>query len=56
MKDVEEIKANYGILYYNFHPAGFPSPAMDYLEERIDLNKVFVRRPLSTFLIVQTIQ
>lgn len=32
-------------------PAGFPSPATDYMEERIDLNKVLIRHPLSTFLI-----
>ncbi|MGM0636274.1 MAG: LexA family protein [Bacteroidota bacterium] len=29
--------------------AGFPSPANDYLENRIDLNKEFVRNPSSTF-------
>lgn len=29
---------------------GFPSPAKDYLEERIDLNKELVKHPLSTFL------
>ncbi len=38
--------------YYNVHlKAGFPSPAMDYLEERIDLNKVLIDHPLSTFII-----
>lgn len=31
--------------------AGFPSPAMDYLEERIDLNKELIPHPLATFLI-----
>jgi DNA polymerase V len=31
--------------------AGFPSPAMDYIEERIDLNKVFIQHPLSTFIV-----
>jgi DNA polymerase V len=31
--------------------AGFPSPALDYLEERIDLNKVLIQHPLSTFII-----
>src|SRR5688500_18003189 len=31
--------------------AGFPSPAMDYFEERIDLNKVFVKHPLATFIV-----
>ncbi|MBC7849325.1 MAG: translesion error-prone DNA polymerase V autoproteolytic subunit [Chitinophagaceae bacterium] len=31
--------------------AGFPSPAMDYMEERIDLNKVIVKHPLATFIV-----
>jgi len=31
--------------------AGFPSPALDYMEERIDLNKVLIQHPLSTFII-----
>lgn len=30
-------------------PAGFPSPAMDYMEDRIDLVKELVPNPLSTF-------
>ena len=29
---------------------GFPSPALDYLEKRIDLNEVFIRHPLATFM------
>ena len=29
---------------------GFPSPAMDYVEKRIDLNEVLIKHPLSTFL------
>jgi len=29
--------------------AGFPSPADDYLEERLDLNKVLIENPSSTF-------
>lgn len=29
--------------------AGFPSPAQDYLEQAIDLNKELVRHPASTF-------
>jgi DNA polymerase V len=32
-------------------PAGFPSPAMDYVEKRIDLNEYLVKNPLSTFVI-----
>jgi len=30
--------------------AGFPSPALDYMEERIDLNKELVKHPLATFM------
>jgi len=41
-----------GILSYDCKvPAGFPSPAMDYMQERIDLNKEFIKHPLSTFII-----
>ena len=29
--------------------AGFPSPAQDYLEQAIDLNKELIRHPSSTF-------
>ena len=44
-----------GILSYDFKvPAGFPSPAMDYMQERIDLNKEFILHPLSTFIIEST--
>ena len=32
-------------------PAGFPSPAEDYVEGRIDLNRDLIRHPLSTFYI-----
>ena len=32
-------------------PAGFPSPALDYMEDRIDLTKMLVPHPLSTFLV-----
>ena len=40
------------LLYYETAvPAGFPSPALDYLEERIDLNREIVKHPLATFLI-----
>jgi DNA polymerase V len=38
--------------YFSFPvKAGFPSPAMDYAEERIDLNKMLVPHPLSTFIV-----
>ena len=32
-------------------PAGFPSPAEDYVEGRIDLNRDLVKHPLATFYI-----
>ena len=32
-------------------PAGFPSPAEDYVEGRIDLNRDLIKHPLSTFFI-----
>ncbi len=32
-------------------PAGFPSPAEDYIEGRIDLNRELIRHPFSTFYI-----
>ena len=30
-------------------PAGFPSPAADYVETRIDLNKLLIKNPTCTF-------
>ncbi|MDP9040646.1 MAG: translesion error-prone DNA polymerase V autoproteolytic subunit [Bacteroidota bacterium] len=40
------------LVYYNAGVrAGFPSPATDYLEERIDLNREFIPHPNSTFLV-----
>lgn len=32
-------------------PAGFPSPAQDYMEEDIDLQKLLIKHPLATFLV-----
>lgn len=32
--------------------AGFPSPAQEYMQETIDLNKVLISHPTSTFVIV----
>jgi len=34
----------------NIAHAGFPSPAADFLEENIDLQKLLIPRPASTFL------
>ena len=38
-------------LYDQTVPAGFPSPAMDYIERRIDLNEEYIKHPLATFII-----
>lgn len=32
-------------------PCGFPSPAQDYVEQRIDLNSLLVSHPSSTYFI-----
>ena len=32
-------------------PAGFPSPAADYVEGRVDLNRDLIKHPLATFYI-----
>ncbi len=32
-------------------PAGFPSPAEDYVEGRLDLNQLLIKHPLTTFYI-----
>ena len=31
--------------------AGFPSPATDYLEHKLDLNEYLVRHPTATFIV-----
>lgn len=53
--EINESTSETGVLSYNCKvPAGFPSPAMDYIQERIDLNKEFIPHPLSTFIIEST--
>lgn len=32
-------------------PCGFPSPAQDYVEERLDLNKMLIKHPSATYFI-----
>ena len=41
-------------LYAGSVPAGFPSPAADYMEEEIDFNKLLCPRPSSTIVIRAT--
>lgn len=38
-------------LFSNRIPAGFPSPADDHVEDRIDLNEELIRNPPATFMI-----
>ena len=38
-------------LYLNSARAGFPSPANDYLEGEIDLNRYLIKNPLATFIV-----
>ncbi|MFD2247208.1 LexA family protein [Pontibacter ruber] len=37
-------------LYASYVSAGFPSPADDYLEDRIDLSKYLIQNPTSTYM------
>jgi DNA polymerase V len=40
------------VRYFNgLVPAGFPSPAADYMEDQIDLNKLLIAHPSATFFI-----
>lgn len=32
-------------------PAGFPSPAQDFVEKRIDLNELMIKHPAATYLL-----
>ena len=38
-------------LYLNSICAGFPSPANDYLEGEVDLNRYLIKNPLATFIV-----
>ncbi|MEH2921521.1 translesion error-prone DNA polymerase V autoproteolytic subunit [Samsonia erythrinae] len=38
-------------LYADTVPAGFPSPANDYIEQRIDLNTLCIRHPAATYFV-----
>ncbi len=47
----KKIKDSTALEYKNHIASGFPSPAMDYLQPRIDLNKELIKHPLSTFIV-----
>lgn len=38
-------------LFGDLVPCGFPSPAHDYVEQRIDLNKLVIRHPSATYFV-----
>ncbi|HHQ4053158.1 MULTISPECIES: translesion error-prone DNA polymerase V autoproteolytic subunit [Citrobacter] len=38
-------------LFSDHVPCGFPSPAQDYVEKRIDLNELLVRHPSATYFV-----
>ena len=38
-------------LFATLVPAGFPSPADDYLESQLDLNKYLIQHPAATFFV-----
>jgi DNA polymerase V len=39
------------LLYEAMVPAGFPSPAADYQEDKLDLNRYLVKHPAATFFV-----
>jgi DNA polymerase V len=48
---IKEVSFNELPLYSSKVSAGFPSPADDYIESKIDLNRFLIQRPASTFLV-----
>jgi|GEM_PF-994542 len=40
-----------GLMYVAVAPAGFPSPAHEYLENRLDLNQHLIKHPAATFFV-----
>jgi DNA polymerase V len=47
-----EPTTNYNIpLYQSKIPAGFPSPAQDYVEQTLDLNELCIKRPSATYFV-----
>ncbi|MCS3429819.1 translesion error-prone DNA polymerase V autoproteolytic subunit [Klebsiella sp. BIGb0407] len=38
-------------LFSDFVPCGFPSPAQDYIERRIDLNELMIQHPSATYFV-----
>ncbi|MDZ4711345.1 MAG: translesion error-prone DNA polymerase V autoproteolytic subunit [bacterium] len=47
-----DILRNIEVTYFEYPvPAGFPSPAMDYLEQKLDLKDYLINHPDSTFFV-----
>lgn len=51
IKILKEVTPVFIKAYSNIVHAGFPSPANDYLEERLSLDHEFIKHPNSTFMI-----
>lgn len=47
----ELLEKQYFPLFNDVVRAGFPSPASDYVQDRIDLNELLVKHPSSTYLV-----
>lgn len=41
-------------LFSDLVPCGFPSPAQDYVERRIDLNELMIQHPSATYFVKST--
>ncbi len=47
-----EVKSRKALNLYTSHiPAGFPSPAEDFMEQRLDLNDYLIHNQVATFLV-----
>jgi DNA polymerase V len=51
MAPTENPKSLQRPLFFSTVPAGFPSPADDYIEKQLDLNEYFVEHPAATFYV-----
>lgn len=49
-----ETRASAFPLFSDLVPCGFPSPAQDYVEKRIDLNELMVQHPSATYFVRST--
>tara|TARA_B110000116_G_C16279431_1_gene334369 strand:- start:83 stop:523 length:441 start_codon:yes stop_codon:yes gene_type:complete len=38
-------------IFLDYVSAGFPSPATDYIENKLDLNEYLIKRPAATFIV-----